>query len=82
MDIEREYTHEYSLVNTAESTTPKITNKDFLFHVLAICGLLLYVGTNLYISFIADYQLFIWHPVLMVYTILFSTQGKRELLLR
>ena len=88
-DIEGENT---SLLNTNgytnesdESTTPMIINKNVLFHVSAICGLLLYVGTNLYcsiVSFIANYQLFIWHPVLMSYMILFSTPGKSELLSR
>jgi hypothetical protein len=67
-------------IYTVESTVPIIVNnnfdKDFLFYILSICGLLLYVGTNLYISFIADYQLFIWHPILMSYMILFSTLGK------
>ncbi|CAB5374390.1 uncharacterized protein OCT59_017266 [Rhizophagus irregularis] len=50
-------------------------NKDFIFYILSILGLLIYVGTNLYISYIADYKLFVWHPILMAIMILISTQG-------
>src|ERR1044071_9572921 len=71
-DIERKNLSEDSVINIIES----VTLKDFFFYTLSICGLLLYVGTNLYITIIADYQLFVWHPILMTFVILFSTQGK------
>jgi hypothetical protein len=51
-------------------------DKDHLFYILATFGLFLYIITNLYISYIADYKLFVWHPILMTIMIFFSTQGK------
>ena len=72
-DIEKKNVYDHS---TVEPTINNKFDKDFLFHILATCGLLLYFGTNLYISFIADYKLFVWHPILMAFMILISTQGK------
>ncbi|RIA86559.1 eukaryotic cytochrome b561-domain-containing protein [Glomus cerebriforme] len=70
-DIERNHVRDYS--NT--QLIIKNFDKNFLFHISANCGLFLYTGTNLYISYIADYKLFTWHPVSMAFMIFFSTQG-------
>ena len=77
-DIEKKHICDYS---TVEPIINNKFDKDLLFYILATCGLLLYVGTNLYISSVADYKLFVWHPILMAFMILISTHGKKNFFL-
>ncbi|GBC08498.1 hypothetical protein RclHR1_08170006 [Rhizophagus clarus] len=50
-------------------------DKDLWFCISATFGLLIYAGISLYISFISDFKLFVWHPILMSLMVLLSTLG-------
>ncbi|CAG8829987.1 40633_t:CDS:2 [Gigaspora margarita] len=73
-DIPREVTpSQHSKIPTP--TGPTDFNMAFVSFLLASSGVLLFSGTVWYITYNAEYILFIWHPTLMALTIFMATFG-------